>query len=220
MNASAMAGILAAFACGSLPFGYWLPRLLHGIDIRRHGSGNPGATNVLRTVGRPTGLAVGILDFVKGFAGVMLMERLSPGTGSAGQVAAALSAVAGHNWSPWLEFRGGKGILTSAGAFTRIAWLPVAGAAVCFAAGLGLSGFVSVGSLSAAAALPVLVALIPGPWHTLPVELAAGAITLMAFLRHRSNIRNLLAGSELRADPARRRPGSRVTRGRRSRRPR
>jgi len=203
MDASTALGLAAAFACGSLPFGYWLPRLLHGIDIRRHGSGNPGATNVLRTVGRPTGLVVGMLDFLKGFAGVMLMERLSPGSGSSGKIAAALAAVAGHNWTPWLGFRGGKGILTSAGAFTRLAWLPVAGAALCFVLAFALFGFVSVGSLVAAAALPVLVVLIPGPWQTPQIEIAAAVITAAAFLRHRSNIRNLLAGSELRATPVR-----------------
>jgi len=199
MSSAALAGITGAFLCGSLCFGYWIPRLLRGIDIRRHGSGNPGATNVWRIVGRGAGAAVGVLDCAKGWLGVVVMERCAPETGAAGQVAAAIAAVAGHNWSPWIGFRGGKGILTTAGAFARIAWLPVGCAVAAFLGGLALSGYVSVGSLAAAVVLPCGVWLIPGPWQQPAVEAAATLLGAMAVFRHRSNIAGLLAGSELKA---------------------
>jgi glycerol-3-phosphate acyltransferase PlsY len=190
-------GLAAAYVAGSLPFGWIVPRLVRGIDIREHGSGNPGATNVARVVGIGYGLLVGLLDFGKGWVGVETMLRLSGAApASATAVAGALAAVAGHNWPIWTGFRGGKGVLTSAGAFAHLAGPPLAGAAAVFVAIFATTRMVSAGSMAAAAALPILVAAWPGPWRTLPVGLAAGTAALLVAVRHRANVRRILAGTE------------------------
>ena len=199
-----IAVLLAAYAVGSVPFGWLVPRCLGGFEIRSRGSGNPGATNVWRTMGPAAGLAVGLLDGAKGWLAVAAARPGHPDTPEWLGLATALAAVAGHVWPVWLGFRGGKGVITSAGAFLALAPLPVLGAGVVFGAGLALSGRVSVGSLAAALALPALTAGLDGPWRTRPLILAATAAGLLVWIRHRSNLARILSGSEPRLTGRRR----------------
>ncbi|MEK7477351.1 MAG: glycerol-3-phosphate 1-O-acyltransferase PlsY [Candidatus Coatesbacteria bacterium] len=194
--ALAVAVVAGSFLAGSIPFGYLVPRFLRGLDIRGHGSRNPGATNVWRVLGPGPGVLVGLLDGAKGWLAVALAIRA--GAGAALSVAAALAAVAGHSWTPWLAFRGGKGVITSAGAFLRLAWLPLAGAVVAFGVVFAATRMVSAGSIVAAVLFAVLTVVLPGPWRTPPVELAAGLIALLIVIRHRANISRILAGTEYR----------------------
>lgn len=198
LSEPAVAALLAAYLIGSLPFGYLVPWLLRGADIRRLGSGNPGATNVYRTIGPAAGLAVGALDGFKGWLGVVAAEPAAAGAGEWLPVAAALAVVAGHTWPAWLGFRGGKGVITSAGAFLRLAWLPVCGAAALFAAVAWRTGMVGAGSVAAAVALPLLTFLVPGPWSTPAVRIATLLVGALVVIRHRTNIARMLAGTEYR----------------------
>jgi len=199
-------GLLIPYALGSIPFGYLIPYALKRIDIREHGSGNMGAANVYRILGPWPGLAVGVMDLSKGWFGVALVCAMQPGLPAWGRIAAGLAAIAGHNWPVWLKFRGGKGMLTSAGVFLYLAWLPMLGAVAVFALTFTVTGYVSIGSLCSAVALPMLVLFLPGVWNEPVMQTAALAAGVMAFFRHRSNIRSLFTGTERRFHIFGRRP--------------
>lgn len=186
---------LVAFLLGSIPTGYLVARA-KGVDIRRHGSGNIGATNVFRTVGRPLGVLVFLVDALKGFAAVWLALRWGGPSAWAG-ILAAVAAIAGHNYTPWLGFKGGKGIATSAGVLIALApWAVLAAAAVWFAVFFA-TRYVSLASICAAAAMPLAVAAGRGG---APLLAFAVAIAALAIWRHRSNIRRLRDGTEHRFD--------------------
>jgi glycerol-3-phosphate acyltransferase PlsY len=183
--------ILAGWVAGSMPFGYWVVRVFKHEDIRRVGSGNIGATNVWRTYGRWYGVPVVLLDVLKGFfpalAGTLWVSHW------AGVVAGA-AAMVGH-WRPlFLRFaRGGKMVATCGGAFFGVAWLvAVCGAAVWLAVFLTLR-YASVASMIAAAALPVIAALLGEP--TAVIVFGAVAAVAVAVL-HRANIARLFRGTE------------------------
>ena len=186
---------IAAFLIGSIPFSYILARLVGGVDIRRVGSGNVGATNVARALGIGTGLAALGLDAAKGIAAVLLVRAL-PGIadpGSPGPALAGLAAILGHNFTPFLRFRGGKGVATGAGVFGVLApWALLAAVAVFLVVVL-LGRMVSLGSVLAAAALPLLVHLLGGERGTV---LAAGAVALLVIVRHRANLLRIARGTE------------------------
>lgn len=185
-----------AFLLGSIPTGYLVARG-RGIDIRQHGSGNIGATNVFRTLGKPLGIFVFFIDALKGFGAVWLASRFGdacPWTG----IAAAVGAIAGHNYTPWLGFKGGKGIATSAGVLVALMpWAVLATAMVWFVV-FFITRYVAVASMSAAAALPVTVALLwfSGCGGSAPLLGFAVFIAALAIWRHRSNIKRLMAGTE------------------------
>lgn len=184
--------LTAAFLLGSIPFAHLLLRR-RGLDLRRVGSGNVGAANVLRVSSVGVAVAVLALDAAKGSAAVWLARAL---TGTGPEPAwAGLAAIVGHVYPPWLGFRGGKGMATTGGVFLALAPLAAAGASVVFVVAVWVSRFVSFGSLCAMAALPPLV------WATAAssshVVVAWVAVALVAF-RHRSNVRRLLAGTERR----------------------
>ncbi|NOX44364.1 MAG: glycerol-3-phosphate 1-O-acyltransferase PlsY [Caldiserica bacterium] len=194
--------VLLGFAVGSIPMAYLVGRL-HGIDIRRHGSGNVGMTNAWRVLGWKAAIPVGIVDVLKGYIASAWVSKLGAAGGVDPVFAGILvgvAAILGHVFTPWLRFRGGKGVATGAGALLGLMPLPVGICAAVFAAAVLTTRTVSVGSLSAAAALPVAVFLTDrftglsyGPallW--LSVGLAA-----FVFWTHRSNIRRLLRGEEL-----------------------
>jgi glycerol-3-phosphate acyltransferase PlsY len=192
--------IAAAFLLGSIPTGYLVARA-KGLDIRRHGSGNIGATNVFRTLGKPLGLLVFVIDALKGFAAVWLADRYGGGSEWAG-IIAAIAAIAGHNYTPWLGFRGGKGIATSAGGLVALMpWAVLAIAAVWFAVFFA-TRYVSLASLCAAAALPVTVGALwfCGGGGNAPLLGFSALIAALAIWRHRSNIERLRAGTEHRFD--------------------
>jgi acyl phosphate:glycerol-3-phosphate acyltransferase len=190
-----------AFLAGSIPFGLLVARA-HGIDIRRHGSGNIGATNVYRVIGKGYGVLVFTLDFLKGLLPVLVAVRLAPGAAvgeSLPVIATALAAIIGHNHPPWLGFKGGKGIATSAGALLALFPLALIIGLLVWMMLVRITGYVSVGSMGAALAIPLAVAgegFLSSQGHR-PAHLAfALAVAALAIWRHRSNIRNLRAGTE------------------------
>jgi len=194
--------ISGAFLLGSIPTGYLVARV-KGIDIRQHGSGNIGATNVLRTLGKPLGIFVFVIDALKGFAAVWLPHFfVTAPVPEWLPVAAAVAAIVGHNYTPWLGFRGGKGIATSAGVLLALMpWAVMAIAIVWFVV-FSATRYVSLASMSTAAALPVAVALL---WHfgaggNLSLLVFALLISALAIWRHRSNIRRLRDGTEPRIE--------------------
>ena len=190
-------GVLLAYLLGSIPFGYLLVRARSGKDIRALGSGNIGATNVARTSGWSVGVATLVLDAAKGFFSVWLMGRLS-GNSSRFMMLAALAAIAGHIFSVWLQFSGGKGVATAAGAFLAISWPAVVAAVAVFIIVALFWRYVSLASVSAAASLPLLVYTLYAPRHAPPVAVSAGTLLAAALiiLKHRENIHRLMAGTE------------------------
>lgn len=181
-----------AYLIGGLPFGYWLVRVSSGHDIRTMGSGNIGATNVYRAVGRKVGVIVLLLDLLKGFLAVWLTAVLT----QADSVALALSAVAvmlGHCYPIFLRFKGGKAVACFVGAFFYLAPLAVAVAVVIFIAVVAFSKYVSLGSMVAALFFPVVVWLSHTPSPILAASVAAAALIIY---RHKANISRLRSGSE------------------------
>jgi glycerol-3-phosphate acyltransferase PlsY len=185
---------LLGFVLGSIPSGYLVGRA-KGIDIRKHGSGNIGSTNVLRTLGKGPGYLVFACDALKGISAVLLAYRIFPTLGDLGAIVAAVGCILGHNFTPWLGFRGGKGIATSLGVL--IALLPLASMIV-----LGfwivvflVSRFVSLASILAAAALPIVVWFVSGTGALFWFSLLIG---LLAIARHWQNIQRLVNGTETR----------------------
>jgi acyl phosphate:glycerol-3-phosphate acyltransferase len=188
-----------AYLIGSFPTGYLLGRAC-GRDIRKLGSGNIGATNAFRILGKPAGMAVLLIDAFKGFLACTLLVLAVQRAGSSGAapgagwpVVAGIAAVLGHNYSCWLRFKGGKGVATSAGVL--LAWAPLA-LAIALAVWLmafALSRYVSLASISAALALPLGVWGVGG--GTLLICVTAG-LSLLTIFKHRGNIQRLLAGTE------------------------
>jgi glycerol-3-phosphate acyltransferase PlsY len=183
-----------ALLLGSLPVGYWWGRLFAGIDVRERGSRNTGATNVGRVLGVRHGIAVFLLDALKGSAAV-LAGRVGTGREETALLCGLL-AVIGHVASPWLGFKGGKGVATGVGAWGLLAPGPTAAAFALWGLVLALSRRMSAASLAAASMLPVLTWLDPHPaGHHLRVA-AAAATALLVWIRHRANFRRLVAGTE------------------------
>lgn len=218
---------LMAFLLGSIPFGLIIARA-KGIDIRQHGSGNIGATNVLRVVGKKYGITCLLLDALKGFVPVAIAVNLIRITGrpvqvplglpeawalvlpaaeawkgQGVQILTALAAVLGHNYSPWVGFKGGKGIATSAGVLIALMPFAVIILIAVFLAVFLTTRYVSLASLVSAAALPLLT--IWGSWHhgriqdgtwNKPLFAFTVVIAVMAIWKHRSNLRRLREGTE------------------------
>lgn len=193
---SALLLALGAFLLGSLPTGYLVARA-KGIDIRKHGSGNIGATNVFRTLGKTAGSFVFLVDALKGFAAVWLGTRCGGGSEWAG-IVAAIASIAGHNYTPWLGFKGGKGIATSAGALVALMPTAVLTIAIVWFAVFLATRYVSLASICAAAALPVAVGVLwsAGYGGSAPLFGFSVLIAALAIWRHRSNIKRLLGGTE------------------------
>lgn len=183
-----------AYLLGSIPFGYLLVRLLRGEDVRQTGSGNIGATNVSRT-SLALGIVTLVLDATKGLAAVSLARVLFPGSYTLAGVA-ALSAIVGHLFPFWLRFRGGKGVATGIGTWISLAPKSVVAAVAVLVAAVALFRYVSLGSIAAAALLPLL-AWAMNDYHQTPALLASMVISsLLIIAKHRSNVRRLLAGTE------------------------
>ena len=191
---------LLAFVAGATPFGF-LAGKMKGIDIREHGSGNIGATNVLRTLGKPIGITVLALDVFKGMIPVIIAKLVSDQ--SAVHIATAIAAILGHNYTFWLRFKGGKGIATTAGAVIPILTAPILVAVATWIAVLKLTRYVSVASIAAALAIPLTLTiqnLIRGEWDWIIFGLAA-FVCLLAIWKHRGNIQRLRRGEENRFSP-------------------
>ena len=178
------------YLIGSVPFAFLVARR-RGIDLRRAGSGNIGATNVLRTTSTADAALAMCLDVTKGALAVFAARAVA--TSAAAPVVAGLAAIAGHIYPPWLGFRGGKGVATAAGVFALLAPLAVVSAASVFVIAVWLTRYVSVGSLVAAPVLPIAAALEDVP---VPVIVGAAIAALLIAHRHRPNITRLIAGTE------------------------
>jgi acyl phosphate:glycerol-3-phosphate acyltransferase len=185
--------LLAAYVLGAIPFGYLLVKLKTGTDVRASGSGNIGATNVLRTSGRAAGVVTLLLDIGKGYLAVWLEGRVT-GHSPAWMSAAALTVMAGHAYSVFLKFKGGKAVASFVGAFLCLTPLPLAAVLVVFVGVVAGTGFISLGSIIAAATFPLAVWLILQPSRSV----VAAAIVAGAFIiyKHSSNLQRLHAGNE------------------------
>lgn len=184
--------VIGAYLMGSIPFAQLLSRR-RGIDLRRVGSGNVGASNVLRTVGVRAAVLAMMLDAVKGTVAVLVAERM--GSGVTLPVAAGLASVIGHVYPVWLRFRGGKGVATAAGAFAVLNPAALGIAATVFVAAVGLTRFISVGSMAAALALAGWTLVSDAP---AVVGIGAAVAALVVIYGHRANLARLVAGTERR----------------------
>ena len=191
-----------AYLLGSIPFGYLIVRWQKGVDVRNTGSGSTGATNVMRNLGIPGFVATFILDVGKGTFAVLLASRLTsvdarwfPLSGDPRWIAAAsVAAIFGHCFPVWLKFRGGKGVATGVGVFLALAPLQVALVLGIFAVFVAIWRYISLGSIVATAAFPLLVYFMKRP--PLPIVLGAAGGALIIIAMHHANIRRLIEGTE------------------------
>jgi acyl phosphate:glycerol-3-phosphate acyltransferase len=188
-----------AYLLGSIPFGLLVVRARGGGDIRSTGSGNIGAANVARNAGAFAGALTLLLDAGKGYLAVWVAARWTGGNVH-WMMAAAVAAVIGHMFPVWLRFKGGKGVATGLGVFIPICWQAVAAAAVLWILVVAFWRYSSLGSIAAAAAMPVLMYLFYSP-HRAPatyISLCTILIALLVLLKHRGNMERLVAGKETR----------------------
>jgi glycerol-3-phosphate acyltransferase PlsY len=192
---------LAGYLLGSIPFGILLTRVFGGGDIRAAGSGNIGATNVTRVAGPIAGILTLILDGLKGAAAVWLAAHFS-GYSAMWMTVAGVAALVGHCFPVWLKFRGGKGVATAAGMFLALCWPAAISAILLFVLVVIFFRFVSLGSIAAAAAMPLLIYLLWAPHqspHLAPppaVTLGAFAAAMLVVYKHDGNIQRLVEGRE------------------------
>ncbi|HXM43870.1 MAG TPA: glycerol-3-phosphate 1-O-acyltransferase PlsY [Bryobacteraceae bacterium] len=190
---TAALGLAIAYLLGGIPFGYLLVKLTTGRDVRASGSGNIGATNVLRTTGRAAGVATLLLDMGKGYLAVWLEGRLTGGN-LEWMSAAALAVMIGHSYPVFLRFKGGKAMAAFVGAWLCLTPLPLAAVLVVFLVMVVWTRHISLASIVAAGTFPLAVWLIEHP----PAMVLTAAIFSAALIvhRHRENIARLRAGTE------------------------
>jgi len=184
--------LVASYLLGSIPFSYLVARQ-RGVDVRTVGSGNVGATNVMRSVGKGAGLVAFVLDAAKGAVAALIAQRA--GLGPTQAALAAVAAIIGHMYPVWLRFQGGKGVATGAGAFLPLAPIATVVALVVFALTLALTRYVSLGSMLGSVALAVSAAVMGA---SRPVVIAAALMAALIVWKHRANIRRLADGTESR----------------------
>jgi glycerol-3-phosphate acyltransferase PlsY len=185
--------LLVGYGLGSLPLGYLVANQLKGIDLRRVGSGNVGATNAYRSAGMALAVIVVLVDVAKGASSVMITARMT--SGSAAPVAAGVAAIIGHVYPVWLRFRGGKGVATACGVFWTLAPLATAIAVGSFVVVVWITRYVSLGSVVATALLAPLAWITNEP---IPVVTGAVVAAVLVIQRHRGNLIRLQAGTERR----------------------
>ena len=198
MSSSVLFGILAGFLSGSIPFGYLAGRL-RGLDIRQHGSGNIGATNAIRVLGKGIGIPVFVLDLLKGLLPCLWVK--SQGLDSWVWVVAGLAAILGHMFTPWLGFKGGKGVATAAGVLAGIAPVAMLGGLLLWLLFFFTTRYVSLASMMAGVGVAGTMALQmarTGVWDYILLGFGV-LLMLLVILRHRANIGRLLAGKEPKA---------------------
>jgi glycerol-3-phosphate acyltransferase PlsY len=196
----AVLGVLAAFLLGALPWGLWLGKMVAGVDVRTMGSGNPGATNVYRTLGARLGITVFALDVAKGVAAVYACRAIAgdafPGGAPVAALAGALASVLGHVASPFAGWKGGKGVATGAGAMLAVAPVAALLGLATFAVLLAVSRRVSVGSITAALVFATALWLLPFARADRATALVGTAVAVLLIVRHAPNIRRLMRGEE------------------------
>ena len=188
-----MVGVVLAYLIGSVPFALLVARKWGAKDLRRVGSGNLGAANVLRASGVTAGVLVALLDVGKGVAGVLVAARLDGS--NATPAVAGLAAIVGHIYPVWLRFRGGKGVATACGVFAALAPVALPLALAVFLLSAWLTKYISVGSVLASAALPPIAYAMGTPT---PIVIAASAAAVLIVFRHRSNLARVWLGTERR----------------------
>jgi glycerol-3-phosphate acyltransferase PlsY len=200
---SAVTCVALGYACGSLPWGLWLGLWFRNVDVRTLGSGNLGATNVFRSLGRGLGIATLLLDVFKGALPVWIVPALPvadsfPGGREYCVLAVGFAAVAGHIWTFLAGFHGGKGVATTVGVLIAVAPRAFAAFAVVFVAAVALTGYISLGSVLGAVAFALALAFAApgGLWS--PTFVFGALLALLVIWRHRENLQRLVKGSERR----------------------
>jgi glycerol-3-phosphate acyltransferase PlsY len=188
---------VAAYLLGSIPFGLLLSKLFGAGDVRKAGSGNVGATNVGRVAGPLPGILTLVLDASKGAAAVWLAARFA-NESAAWMTVAGLAALIGHCFPVWLRFRGGKGVATAAGMFLMLSPLAGLSAIGVFVLVVAFWRYVSLGSIAAAAAMPMLIYFLWAPHHAPPLAVTFGAFAaaMLVVYKHDANIQRLVEGRE------------------------
>ena len=194
--------LVIAYLIGSIPTSIIAGKLLRGIDIRDYGSHNPGATNTLRVLGKKIGIAVGLIDIFKGFFAVYFLPVLLPSDGGISgeirMICAGIAVISGHVWTVFAGFKGGKGVGTAFGVFLGLAPIPSLLTVIVWCGLTFGTGYVSLGSIVSAAALPlfiIVLGLVRGNL-SIPVAVIALIVGALVILRHRSNISRLLRAEE------------------------
>jgi acyl phosphate:glycerol-3-phosphate acyltransferase len=189
--------LLASYLLGSIPFGLLFAKILGGQDVRHHGSGNIGATNVSRVAGLLAGILTLIFDTAKGAAAVWVAGRFTDHSALA-MMLAGLAALVGHCFPAWLKFRGGKGVAIALGIFSALSPASALAGLVIFALTFASWQYVSLASLAAAAAMPLLIYFLWAPGHAPPLVVNLGTLfaTALVFLKHRGNLQRLTQGTE------------------------
>lgn len=187
-----LAVIVVSYLVGAIPTGLIVVRLLTGEDIRRHGSGNIGTVNVLRVAGAGTAAVVLVVDILKGLLPVLFAAAMTSSAWTV--VLAGLAAIAGHNWSVFLKFQGGKGIATSFGVLFGLSWPAAAVAAAVWILTVAITRYSSLGSLLGVVSVPITLWRLRQPEEYVYFGIIAA---LLAVYRHRANIQRLVAGTEL-----------------------
>ena len=195
--------LVGSYLLGSIPFGYLAGRLV-GIDIRQAGSGNVGATNVVRVLGKGYGYPVFALDFLKGFGAVKISMLMAPGQPPEWNspeivgILAAMSSILGHLYPPWLKFKGGKGVATSAGALLALTLVATLIGIAIWIIVFWLTRYVSLASITAAVVLPIVILVVSSQDQHKPKPLvySSACVAAVVIWRHRSNLSRLMRGTE------------------------
>jgi glycerol-3-phosphate acyltransferase PlsY len=188
---------VASYLFGSIPFGLLLARLFGGGDVRKAGSGNIGATNVARVAGPVAGILTLIFDTAKGAVAVWLTGRVT-NESATWMMIGGFAVLLGHCFPVWLKFKGGKGVATALGVFLALCPLAAASAFLLFVICVAYWRYVSLGSVAAAAAMPLLIYFLWAPRHAPPIIVDAGtlAIALLVIYKHDGNLQRLVEGTE------------------------
>jgi acyl phosphate:glycerol-3-phosphate acyltransferase len=195
--------LVGSYLLGSIPFGYLAGRLV-GIDIRQAGSGNVGATNVVRVLGKGYGYPVFALDFLKGFGAVKISMLMAPGrlpewnSPEIFGIVAAVSSVLGHLYPPWLKFKGGKGVATSAGALLALTPVATLIGVTIWIIVFWMTRYVSLASITAAVVLPIIILVVSSEDQNKgkPLFYSSACVAAVVIWRHRSNLSRLIRGTE------------------------
>jgi glycerol-3-phosphate acyltransferase PlsY len=195
--------LVGSYLLGSIPFGYLAGRLV-GIDIRQAGSGNVGATNVVRILGKRYGYPVFVLDVLKGFGAVKIAMLVAPGRSPAWNspeifgILAAMFSVLGHLYPPWLKFKGGKGVATSAGALLALTPAATLIGVFIWIVVFWLTRYVSFASITAAVVLPIVILVVNSQDQNKgkPLVYSCACVAAVVIWRHRSNLSRLIRGTE------------------------
>jgi len=187
-------GLLIAYVLGSIPTGYWMGKVFFQKDIRKVGSGNVGATNTFRALGPFPGILALFFDIGKGYASVCWIPVwMGFETGPVMQISLGCAAIAGHTWTLFLKFKGGKGVATSAGVFLALSWVGIVTTLMIFVFVLLISKYISLASLASAVCMPIVLWIYKEPKEIVGFSVM---IAMLIIIRHKDNITRLIKGQE------------------------